>query len=275
MGAYHLKLAYLGVLALSCGSTDKDNKSNNDKSTSTTSSSSSNTTSSTSDPSTNGTNGTGGAGANSSTTAGMGAGGDTTSGDNNAGAAGEPGAAGTGGSQESPMEGPIDIVEDCGFTACGGELAGSSWQYARVCVEEGALFGGLTQLCEAIELGDVTGTVSGTLTFDQTTYTEDVTVSITASLTIPASCGLANCTIAQALAIAAGLTGTACTNTGAGNCECTAPITIARDTTGDYTTSSTELTRDDQVGAYCASQNSLAFTASQQDVELLYELTPW
>jgi hypothetical protein len=277
MGAYHLRLACLGVLALACGNTDNDNNKGNDgPASATTRASTSSTASSTNSPNTNGTNGSGGTGASTSTTDGTGGGsmgGENTTG--SAGAAGAPGAAGTGGSQELPIEGPVDIVEDCGFTACGGELGGSSWQYARVCVEEGALFGTLTQLCEAIELGEVSGTVTGSLSFDQTTYTEDVTVSIAASLLIPASCGVANCDLAQVLAIAAGLPGTVCEEAGAGDCECTAPITITSDTTGDYATNGSELTRDDQIGDYCASQNALEFTASQRDIELIYELVPW
>ena len=289
MGAYHLRLACFGALALACGNTDNDNDNNNGSDGSESATTRASTSSTPSSTSGQGTNGTGGTGAGTSTTNGMGTGGDNTGGGStndttssggssaagSAGAAGAPDTGGTGSGEELPIDGPVDIVEDCGFSACGGELGGSSWRYARVCVEEGALFSGLTQLCEAIELGEVTGTVTGTLSFDTTSYTEDVTVSIAASLLVPASCGLASCALAQVLAAAAGLPGTVCTSAGAGDCECTAPITITSDTTGDYTASGGELKRDDQTGAYCTSQDSLEFTASQQDIEFIYELVPW
>ena len=64
------------------------------------------------------------------------------------GSAGAPG--GSGG-------GSVVIEDDCGYEACGGDLADTDWSYSRLCVERDALLGGIQANCEDVELISSTG----------------------------------------------------------------------------------------------------------------------
>ncbi len=188
---------------------------------------------------------------------------------------GSGGQSGAGGQSDTPFVGIVDIVESCGFAPCGGNLAGTSWQYTRVCVEEAALLASLRSQsrCGDLELLDATGELSGTLSFDEDSYARDLSLIMETSLRVPASCVVGDCAT-TAFLIATELPGTTCGTTADGACTCSVPLTGSLQDTGSYATDSAQLSLGDTTGDYCASEGSLQHQGSILNVDFIYEAEP-
>ena len=264
----HSYLTLISISALCVGCGDDDNKGSKDSTesttTTTTTGSPSTTTSPTNSTTSGGpTSGTGG-GSGGSTS---GSGGTTnaggSAGDNSGGSAGAPG--GTGG--------PVVVVEDCGYEACGGDLAGTEWSYSRICVEEDDLLGRFSAACSTIELLSSSGEVNGTIGFDADSFTQNVSFSITGEFGIPASCNPLGCAVTAAV-LGTFLDDASCTDAG-GGCTCTG--TLQSESTasgGDYAADGDNLTLDGAEGTYCASGDSFKYTGEIEMVPFVYEAAP-
>ena len=182
------------------------------------------------------TAGTGGA------TAGAGSGGNTGGGSGGAGATGAGGAAGGGGSAGSGGAGGSGATCD-GTAPCGGNLVGT-WNFVSVCLNDAALMEGfMVPNCPEATLGDVTATRTGSLIFTATDYAAAGTLSISYTMTLPASCiesGAPCSDFGDALAASASVESAYC----AGDTTCVCPI-VTRPSSGSesgtYTTSGSML----------------------------------
>lgn len=193
-----------------------------------------------------------------------------------AGAAGAPSDTGSGGTAATGGSGGtgggatgVDIIEDCSYTACGGELDDSSWQYTRVCVEESDLLGLFSAACDAVELVSSSGEVSGNIDFSDPDFNQDLTLSLTAEFNIPASCNL-NCTLIGALLTAGGIGDASCTTSDDG-CACSGTLEGSATTTGEYATDNDTLTLDGADETYCADDTTLKHTGSIQGVPVVFQ----
>lgn len=199
-------------------------------------------------------------------------GGSTTTGEAGAsdsgGSAGAAGDTGAGGGTSG-----VEIIDDCNYTACGGELDNGTWQYNRVCVEKGDLLGLFSAACDSVELVSSSGEVSGSINFDDPDFTQDLTLSVTAEFNLPASCNL-NCTLVGALLVAAGISDAGCTANGGGGCTCSGTLEGSTTTEGQYSTDNETLTLDGTDETYCAGDGSLQHTGSIQGVSVVFHAVP-
>jgi hypothetical protein len=140
---------------------------------------------------------------------------------------------------------------------CGGDLVGT-WTAKALCGES------LTDSMCPSATGSATGSVSGTITFkSDLTYSEDLTFTLSAALTVPSSClqGVTDCSMLDEPLPVNGGTGTAmltCTGSPSKSCACTAKGDALVSTMGAYSTSENEVTLgSDSPAGYCVEGDEL------------------
>jgi hypothetical protein len=287
MGVRTLELFLIGTLTAACGDTEKSSAFDVMESTAE-SGDSAGSTSSTSGMQGSGTTATtSSGGASSSSSSSMTSGGRATSASTGAsvssgGAAGAEGntdasnsdgtAVGGAGGETTLVEGSVDIADSCAFTACGGELAATDWQYSRICIQEQDLLG-LVSSCPELDLLDSSGNINGTLSFDDTTFERNVNMSITAVFLLPPSCVVGNCE-ATGLAVASLLPGAVCADN-AGACTCSVTLDGSDSTSGEYSQSGSQLSLEEETASYCRSSNKLEYTGTFDGVPFVAEALPY
>lgn len=182
-----------------------------------------------------------------------------------AGAAGDGGGGGEGGGGDGATSGTPPVVNiqfpaSCPtFTACGGDLPGT-WFYTTACIADP--FSGVKTVCPGVTVTNPSGTVQGKLVFTGTTVSRDAKGSVSATLSVPASCNPTTCADVQS-AINTGTTTGTCTAAGSG-CTCNVTSTFNGDgTPGTYTVSNGTLTTGS--GAtyeFCAAGSNLKHRAT-------------
>lgn len=234
-----------------------------------------------------GSGGGGGPPSSGGMTSGDGSGG-TGGGSNSGGSGGNPSTGGTGGATTTqgsggsdsaggsggmPIVGSVEVVEDCGFSACGGEIANSSWQFSRACFEETHLMARLVELCETVELLEASGEISGTLSFETDSFVQDAEIEMTTTIWVPPACVI-SCDV-TALALQAELPGTRCQARDGGGCTCNLPMQLDGSVEGDYTSNGDELTLAGETSEYCAGDGSFKYVGTAESVPFVYEAIPW
>jgi hypothetical protein len=161
---------------------------------------------------------------------------------------------------------------DCGkVMPCGGDIVGE-WTFKSVCTDT-TMMGDLTGgLCPSAAI-DVKSEISGSVTYDASmTYSQDMTISGTADVTVPASCLMQGgftltCELAQ-IALNSELAETGifesgtCKSAGSG-CSCTLVMSPqTSNQSGDYTTAGTQVTHTPSGGVaavenYCVQGRTL------------------
>lgn len=215
--------------------------------------------------------GSGGMGGSGGTT-GMGGSGGTTGVGGSAGAPGNVGgSAGAGGG-----EGNVVIEDDCGYEACGGELADTDWSYSRLCVEEDALLAVVQSVCADAELVSASGEVSGTIGFGTDTYDQDTSFSVSAQFEISEACNLLGCTLTGGLlGTVGGFSNGSCIDNDEGGCVCSGTLEGTTEASeSDYATDDDNLTLGETESTYCASGDSFKYNGEIQGVEFVYETVP-
>lgn len=165
------------------------------------------------------------------------------------------------------------VVDDCEYEACGGDLADSDWSYTRICVEEAALLGRFEEACPTVELLSSSGEVSGSISFDADSYTEDVSLSVTGEFGVPASCNVLGCEFTS-IVLGGVLSDVSCTDLD-GGCVCSGTLEgTSTISDGAYTTDGDDIALDDVDATYCASGDSFKYTGVIEQVPFVYESVP-
>ena len=147
--------------------------------------------------------------------------------------------------------------------ACGGDLEGV-WTLTNVCGDTSALEDGLQDACPTATV-DVDVDASGTLTMSSTTigtFQRDVSVTVTVTADIPATCAqiVGGCASVESILNMGEVTVT-CADAGGGACTCETSDAFDTDTSGAYTVSDgvvTIVSTEMQTFYYCVDGDSLS-----------------
>ncbi|HEY6728686.1 MAG TPA: hypothetical protein VI197_31965 [Polyangiaceae bacterium] len=283
MGTGTLRISYLALISalfIACGK-DESGGSDDDDDTSTVTTNTATSSPSTSSPNTSSPNTTSTTGATTTTGSPGGSGGtggsDASGGSggtmNVGGSAGDQGS--VGGSAGAPGGsgggGTVVIEDDCGYEACGGDLADTDWRYSRLCVEEEALLAPFQTFCDSIGVVSAGGEVSGTISFTDDSFTQDVTFSVNGEFDVPEACIVGNCAVVGLGLAAAGLTDASCVDGSNGGCLCSGTMLGESTASGDYSSDGDNVELDGEQSSYCVSGDSLKYTGEIQGVEFVYE----
>jgi hypothetical protein len=158
------------------------------------------------------------------------------------------------------------------FSACGGNLEGTTWDYTSGCVDNP--FGQAKQFCPTLEVKNATGSGQGTLAFSGGAVTRKVKLNTSATLVIPPACtmGVVPCSAIQAQLGSVGLMGTC---TGSGTCTCTVSRTTTIDETDAYAVvGNTVVVNGTSEYDFCVQGGKMSHRAKDQNAEPgTYELT--
>jgi hypothetical protein len=214
-----------------------------------------------------GTGGAAGHGGSGGATAGAGG---ATAGSGGGGTTGAGGAAGRGGSGGSAAgtggatAGTGGGGATCDGTApCGGNLVGT-WNFISVCLNQMALMEGFKiDNCPEATLSDATATRTGSVIFTTTDYAVAGTLTVSYTLTMPASCidSGASCSDFGDSLVSANIQSAYCT----GDTICVCPIVtapISNSESGTYTTAGSTLSTTPASGtpatsSYCVQGDKL------------------
>jgi len=283
-------LTLVSAFVVACGKDESGGDDDDDGDTATTTGNPTATTGSATSSSNSGspTNTTAtGSGGSSSTTAAQGGSGGTdgptsvggaTSVGGNAGGGGDMGgSAGTGEGGDgggTTNGGSVVVKDDCAYEACGGDLANTDWDYSQICVEKDALLAPFQDFCDTpLEVVSAGGEVTGTISFSDDTFTQDVSFSVTGEFAVPQACVLGSCAIVGLGLGAAGLTDASC-RTADDGCRCSGTLVGESALDGDYSTDAETLSLDGEEASYCASDDSFMYIGEIQGVEFVYATVP-
>lgn len=202
------------------------------------------------------TSGTGGA-ATGATAASVAA---TTDAGGAAGATNDPTATTGGGGTDGGDQGVFLIQDSCSHEACGGAVAGSAWRYTRACVTAEQIVGPMQSFCPSITLIGSSGELSGSISFDDTSYTQEISFSLTIELDVPSECDITCPSFAATLAVM-GFPGATCEE-GTTSCHCVGTAQGSDPRSGGYAVDDVTLTLmglGDVEAGYCAGENSFSY----------------
>ena len=142
--------------------------------------------------------------------------------DSGAGTDAGPGTDGGTDAGPSPTARPIEFEESCPeLTPCGGDLVGA-WRYDGVCVTHAEVEAELAGSCPSASFISGSGSVDGTVVFDDTTITRDGTTIISIVVNVPATCTMgAGCTLVAAAIEAMAMVDSVTCADAADGCDCT------------------------------------------------------
>jgi hypothetical protein len=165
--------------------------------------------------------------------------------------------------------------------ACGGNAIGS-WKYKSVCTSTD-IFATLKTLCPSATATTPTYSVGGTLQLGISSFTQNLTNTISSTLSIPKTCVTGSCTVVESLVKAYLTTGStvACTATSSGGCSCAVAADLGGTNTGTYTVSggivTVLFTKGTYKYYYCLSGGTLLYrglSTNTDDKDFCYVLTP-
>jgi hypothetical protein len=159
----------------------------------------------------------------------------------------------------------------CGVQPCGGSVVGT-WRASSACADRATVnmqfLGAIASDCPTATLSNVSYAPSGTLMFGSSmTYTADVTMAISFTMNLPASClqGQSCTEVNAAIQSTVGTGGiTSATCSGSGSCTCAVAGTVdVENSAGTYATANTTLTLtatsggNGDSGDYCVQGSTL------------------
>lgn len=157
--------------------------------------------------------------------------------------------------------------------ACGGSVLGA-WSYRAGCSDQD-LFAEARALCPALAVANQTIAASGTLTFASTTFDRVGTASVSADLTVPASCAAAagGCAgVKSAIESSRAGTTATCSAAAAGACACATTVPIGSNDSGPYVVVGSQITTDPGTASarsfhLCAQPGSLVYRGMNADAD--------
>jgi len=159
------------------------------------------------------------------------------------------------------------------FSACGGSLEGTTWDYTSGCVDDP--FGQAKQFCPSLQVQNPMGSGTGTLEFSGGKVTRKAKITTSATLVIPPACtmGVIPCSTIQAQLANAGIQGT-CTGSG-GTCNCAVTQVDDIDEAGQYAVvGNTVVVNGSNEYDFCVQGAKMGHRAKDQKAEPgTYELT--
>lgn len=190
-----------------------------------------------------------------------------------------PGAVGDGAQLPTPDGGAAPAC-DPGFgaaQACGGTLEGT-WQYVDGCVPKETL-DAIKKVCKGAQVGNVTSSASGSLSFTKSTYNLDANLLLTADYSITKVCaavvgGCAKAATGVQLLVPGSKV--SCTNSSAG-CDCKISMTWSTRWLGAFSTAGNQVElKSGQRYHYCVKGTVLRYrgvAANTTDNVVTYVLT--
>ena len=115
--------------------------------------------------------------------------------------------------------------------------------------------------------------IATAIEFATSDFEQNASLSLTATLYVPLSCGHGGLCSALALAAQGTLPGATCAtdDDNPGDCVCSAPIGRDANSSGSYSTVDTTLTLDGEESEYCASDGTLHYVDSVLDIPFVWE----
>ncbi|MGC4121669.1 MAG: hypothetical protein QM765_45240 [Myxococcales bacterium] len=168
----------------------------------------------------------------------------------------------TGGDASLPPPATFDltVAASCPFTKCGGVVLGT-WDYTGLCVTEAELIAPLQSACSTATVTSITASGTGRLNFMATGHvSRKVEWTGTAVVKLPSACTtlLGGCAGTQAtLRQIDGFASATCT--GAGDCNCTLPISDTTDSIDSYTVTGSTVKVGDSDYEFCVSGSTFTY----------------
>jgi hypothetical protein len=157
--------------------------------------------------------------------------------------------------------GPITFTDVCPDTPpCGGDLVGT-WTWDNTCITTMEAERILTGACPSATFESGSGSISGTITFDETTATRRVDSTFTAMGHIPAACtmGFGCLLVGPAIVVMAGVESATCVDGEPDGCDCTITDGDVVDETFEYTITGNTYENDTTMRRwdYCVDEDEL------------------
>jgi len=170
------------------------------------------------------------------------------------------------------IEGVIHVEESCsGFSACGGALAGTAWDYSDLCVAESEIFGDELDICAGAAVEWVEGTISGMVSFTAARVRRSGSGEVETMVTLPATCtaAIGGCGVVEMLLAGEAGLDASCQDGGAGGCACAIVTTVTIDQEDSYFIDGNVLyTGDGRAFEYCVAGDALSYVELGDDPEL-------